>query len=232
VKPINVYIGYDSREPVAYHVLSHSLMRHSSVPIAITPVMQGQLRTMGVYTRERGKFESTEFSMTRFLVPYLSNYEGISIFMDSDMLCQANIADLLIYPLAHPSKAVFVCQHDYTPATKLKFLYQPQTMYPRKNWSSLMVFNNAECRALTPDYVNSATGLELHRFSWLKDEQIGALPLDWNHLVGEYAPDAKAKLLHYTVGGPWYEQYLNSDHATEWMTELKEAFSAKQAGVS
>jgi lipopolysaccharide biosynthesis glycosyltransferase len=186
---------------------------------------------MGVYTRERGQLESTEFSMTRFLTPYLSGYEGISIFMDCDFLCRADIADLLIYPLAHPSKAVHVCQHDYTPSTKLKFLYQPQTMYPRKNWSSLMVFNNAECRMLTPDYVNMATGLELHRFNWLKDEQIGALPLEFNWLVSEYSPTEKAKMLHFTNGGPWFEQYMNTDNALDWTTELQEAFSAKQVEV-
>lgn len=223
MKPINVFIGFDSRETVAYHVLCNSLMRHSSVPLAFTPVIQHQLRDMGLYTRERGKFESTEFSMTRFLVPYLSNYEGISIFMDCDMLCQADLTDLLIYPLAHPSKAVHVCQHDYQPKTMLKFLHQPQTTYERKNWSSLMVFNNSECRALTPDYVNTATGLELHRFKWLKDEQIGVLPLEWNHLVSEYSPNEKAKMLHFTNGGPWFEAYRDCDQADVWNQELTHA---------
>lgn len=223
MKPINIFVGFDHRETVAYHVLCNSIMRHASCPVAFTPVIQSQLRSMGLYTRERGKFETTEFSLTRFLVPYLSNYEGISIFMDSDMLCQADITDLLIYPLAHPSKAVHVVQHDYTPKTMLKMDHQPQTMYPRKNWSSLMVFNNSECRMLTPDYVNTATGLELHRFHWLKDEQIGSLPLEFNWLVSEYSPTDKAKLLHYTLGGPWFEQHRDCDHADLWNQELAHA---------
>lgn len=221
MKPITVFIGYDHKETIAYHVLSQSLMRHSTHPVSITPLYQPQLRSMGLYTRERGQFESTDFSLTRFLVPYLSNYEGVSIFMDCDMLCQSNIADLLVYPLAYPTKAVHVCQHDYTPKTMLKMDMQPQTMYERKNWSSLMVFNNTECKALTPDYVNSATGLELHRFHWLKDSQIGSLPLEWNHLVAEYATTDKAKMLHYTLGGPWFANHADCDQADVWWKEYE-----------
>lgn len=221
MKPINLFIGYDHKETMAYHVLAQSIMRHSTHPVSITPLYQPQLRSMGLYTRERGKFESTDFSLTRFLVPYLSNYEGTSIFMDCDVLCQGNVADLLIYPLAHQTKAVFVCQHDYTPKTKLKMNYQPQTMYERKNWSSVMVFNNAECKALSPDYVNSASGLELHRFHWLRDEQIGSLPLEWNWLAGEYEPNEKAKLLHYTLGGPWFASHAECDQADAWWKEYE-----------
>lgn len=211
---LRVFIGWDSREPLAYAVLADSILRHASIPVSITPLALPNLRR--IYTRERGPTESTEFSLTRFLVPYLSNYEGLSLFLDSDMLCQADVLDLLLYPLADPEKAVYVCQHDYVPKGTEKFLGHVQTRYPRKNWSSAMLFRNDRCRALTPQFVNEATGLELHRFQWIADETIGALPLEWNHLVAEYPPNASAKILHWTLGGPWLDDYRDCEHADLW----------------
>ena len=223
MKTFRVYIGYDQHETVAYHVLSHSILRHASTPISITPVMRSQIQN--IYTRPRGPLESTDFSMTRFLVPYLSGFEGHSLFLDCDMLCQADIGELFIYGLAYPDKAVHVVQHDYVPKSAKKFLDQPQTAYHRKNWSSVMLFNNALCTQLTPEYVNQATGLALHQFQWLRDEQIGALPLDWNWLVGEYEKNEKAKLLHYTLGTPCFEEYGHCDQAQRWMDVLSEVLS-------
>jgi hypothetical protein len=214
---LQVYIGYDPREAVAYHTLAHSILRRSSIPVTIAPVMQSQLK--GVYTRPRGATESTEFSLTRFLVPALSQYRGWSLFMDCDMLCRADIAELAAFAEGAADKAVLVCQHDYVPKTARKFLDQVQTKYPRKNWSSVMLFNNARCGALTPEYVNSASGLELHRFAWTQDAAIGALPLEWNWLVGEYAHNPAAKIVHYTLGGPYFSEYRGCDYAEEWFEE-------------
>jgi hypothetical protein len=114
-----------------------------------------------------------------------------------------------------------VCKHDYVPKTERKFLGQVQTKYPRKNWSSLMIFNNERCRALTPDYVNSASGLDLHRFKWLDDRLIGSLPLEWNWLVEEYPYKPDAKIVHYTLGGPYFDDYRNCDYAGEWFEEFE-----------
>lgn len=212
---LRVFIGWDSREPIAFSVLADSILRRASVPVSITPLRLESLRR--IYTRDRGPTESTEFSLTRFLVPYLSNYQGLSLFMDCDMLMQADVLDLLLYPLADPGKAVYVCQHDYTPHDLTKFLGHVQTAYPKKNWSSFCLFDNARCTALTPAYVNTASGLDLHRFHWLAgDHAIGALPLDWNHLVGEYAPHAKAYCLHWTLGGPWFAATRDCEHADLW----------------
>lgn len=217
MRMFHVFIGYDQKETVAYHVLSHSILRHATVPVSITPVMRTQVESL--YTRPRGPLESTDFSMTRFLVPYLSGYEGHSLFLDCDMLCQADIGELFLYGLAYPDKAVQVVQHDYVPRSARKFLDQPQTPYRRKNWSSVMLFNNALCKQLTPSYVNAATGLNLHQFAWVKDEQIGGLPIGWNWLVGEYEPNDKAKLLHYTLGTPCFPDYADCDHADLWHAE-------------
>jgi hypothetical protein len=214
---LRIFIGYDPVEAVAFHTLSHSIQRRASVPVSIAPVMQSQLR--GLYTRPRGPTESTEFSLTRFLVPALSEYRGWSVFMDCDMLCRVDVAQLEAEIERQKDRAVLVCQHDYVPRTERKFLGQVQTKYPRKNWSSLMVMNNERCRALSPDYVNAASGLELHRFAWLRDDEIGALPLEWNWLVGEYDYSPAAKLVHYTLGGPFFDAYRNCDYADEWFAE-------------
>ena len=216
---LQVFIGYDPNETVAYHTLAHSILRRSSIPLSIAPLMRSQLG--GLYTRERGPTESTEFSLTRFLVPALSEYRGWSLFMDCDMLCRVDLAELVAHAARNDDKALLVCQHDYVPRTERKFLDQVQTKYPRKNWSSVMLFNNARCRALTADYVNGATGLELHRFAWLEDSAIGPLPLEWNWLVGEYDYNPKAKIVHYTLGGPYFDDYRNCDYAGEWFEESR-----------
>lgn len=215
---LRFFVGYDSREPLAFHVFSHSIARRASVPVSVAPVMLSQLG--GLYRRARGPTESTEFSISRFLVPYLSNYEGWSVFADCDMLCLADVGMLEDEIEKNIDKAALVVKHDYTPSTKLKFLGQKQTVYPRKNWSSLMVLNNERCRRLTPDYIAAAPASDLHRFAWLKDEEIGELPLAWNWLVGEFAPNPSAKILHFTLGGPWFQDYKDCDHANLWRAEL------------
>ena len=221
-----VYIGYDPNETVAYHVLAHSILARASIPVSVAPLMRSQIGRL--YTRPRGPTESTEFSLTRFLVPALSGYQGWSMFIDCDMLCLADVAELAALTERHADKAVLVCQHDYVPKTERKFLDQVQTKYPRKNWSSVMLFNNARCRALSPDYVNTASGLDLHRFHWLKDEEIGAIPLEWNWLVGEYERTPAAKIVHYTLGGPYFDEYRDCDYADEWREEHRRLNHATQ----
>ena len=214
---LNIYIGYDPRESVAFHVLAHSLLRRSSIPIRVSPLVRSQLSA--IYTRPRGPTESTEFSMTRFLVPYLSGYAGWSLYMDCDMLCRTDIAALAAETERNAEKAVLVCKHEYVPKSERKFLHQVQTKYARKNWSSLMLFNNERCRALEPRYVSAASGLELHRLAWTEDRLIGALEREWNWLVGEYPHNADARIVHFTLGGPYFPEYRACDYADEWFEE-------------
>lgn len=214
---IQIFIGWDRAQPAAAAVAAHSILTRASAPVWLIPLTRKSVEH--AYTRVRQPTESTEFSFTRFLVPYLSRYEGWSVFMDCDMLCQADIWELMIHVVAQRDKAVLVCQHDYVPKTATKMQGHVQTRYARKNWSSLMVFNNAKCRTLTRDYVNTASGADLHQFAWVPDAQIGSLPLTWNWLVGEYEPNHNAEMLHYTLGGPWLPEYANCDHADLWMRE-------------
>lgn len=223
--PLNIFIGFDSNEVVAYHALCQSFLERSSVPLRFTPLNVTNLG--GIYIRPRNAISSTEFSFSRFLTPYLSGYEGWSLFIDCDMLARADVAQL--FALADERYAVMVCKHDYTPRGDIKFAGHIQTKYEKKNWSSVMLFNNARCRALTPDFVNTASGLELHQFKWLaSDEEIGALPLEWNWLVGEYDFNPDAKVAHYTLGGPYFPAYAGVDYGDEWRAALARTTSAKQ----
>ena len=213
---IRVFIGFDSRETVAFHVLAHSIHARASEPVTIAPLLLSQLT--GVLTRERHPLQSTDFSFSRFLTPFLSDYAGWSVFMDCDMLMLDDIARL--WELRDDRYAVMVVKHDHVPKETVKFLGEPQSKYEKKNWSSVMLFNNSRCKALTPQYVNTASGLELHQFKWLEsDGLIGSLPQRWNHLVGYLEPTADASLVHYTLGGPYFEKYRNCHYAEEWRRE-------------
>jgi hypothetical protein len=228
---LNIHIGFDPREEIAYEVLAYSIRRRASVPVTISPIKRQDLKDL--YTRARGPTESTDFSLTRFLVPRLSDFRGWSVYMDCDMLCRTDIAGLEGEIKRHADKALLVAKHEYTPisALKMKGMGSPQgkaqTVYPRKNWSSLMIFNNQRCTALTPEYVNSASGLMLHRFEWTADELIGSLPLEWNWLVTEYQHSPAAKIAHFTLGGPWFDEYRDCDYADEWLAELEAMKSAE-----
>jgi lipopolysaccharide biosynthesis glycosyltransferase len=221
---INVCIGYDGREAVAYSVLAYSIQARATEPVAITPLMLPQLTT--VLRRERHPLQSSDFSFSRFLTPYLSGYDGWSIFMDCDMLMLDDIASL--WRLRDERYAVMVVKHVHVPKETVKFLGEPQSKYEKKNWSSVMLFNNAKCRALTTEYVNRASGLELHQFKWLEnDDLIGALPSRWNHLVGYDAYRKDAALVHYTLGGPYFYDYRDCDYADEWRREREEMLYAE-----
>lgn len=213
---IRVFIGYDSRETVAYGVLAHSINARASRPVAIAPVKLEQLKD--VFHRERNPLQSTEFSFSRFLVPYLCGYQGWALFMDCDMLMLQDVARL--WALRDERHAVQVVKHEHVPKEEVKFLGAVQTRYQKKNWSSVMLMNCARCTALTPDFVNEASGLELHQFKWLGDDAlIGELPHDWNHLVGFDPPRPGVSVAHFTIGGPWFPEYAGCEYAREWFAE-------------
>lgn len=216
MSPIRVFIGFDGREDVAFSVLAHSIHRNASQPVSIAPVMLSQLG--GVYRRDVNPLQSTQFSFSRFLTPWLCGYEGWAVFMDCDMLVLDDIARL--WALRDERYAVQVVKHVHVPKEDVKFLGAVQTKYEKKNWSSVMLMNCAKCTALTPEYVNTATGLQLHQFKWLEDDSlIGELPSGWNHLVGYDAPRKDASLVHYTIGGPYFEEYAQCEYAREWWHE-------------
>ncbi len=221
---IRVFIGYDRRIPVAFQALVHSITARATQPVSFCPISLAGLG--GLYTREANPLQSTEFSFSRFLVPHLCGYQGWAIFMDNDMIALDDISRL--WALRDDKYAVMCVKHDHNPSGERKFLGAAQTQYAKKNWSSVMMFNNAKCRALTPDFVNTATGLELHQFKWLdSDDQIGALPPEWNHLVDYDDPSRAPSLLHYTSGGPFYRDYVDCGFSREWYGEFAAANNAE-----
>jgi lipopolysaccharide biosynthesis glycosyltransferase len=225
-----IFVGYDSREDIAWQVARHSLLRHSSDELHIIPLRQSALRELGLYTRPFDPMSSTEFSLTRFLTPFLAVQEGWVLFCDCDFLFTTDVC--AVFQDLDPAKALYCVQHDYLPAHDIKMDGKQQTTYPRKNWSSFMLFNcsHPDVKALTPDVVNHATPAFLHRFEWIKnDEDIGALALDWNFLEGEYPkPDATPRVIHYTNGGPWFENWQKADFSELWLAE-RDLFLAKES---
>lgn len=226
---IRIFIGYDDRETAAYHVLSHSILSRASCPVSITPLNR---KNMAWFRRPRGEFDSTDFAISRFLVPYLCGYQGWALFMDCDMLVTGDVAEFDGYAsmFNHYGRAVRVVKHEYVPKGERKFLGQAQTQYGRKNWSSVMLFNcaHAACRKLTLEYVENAPGLELHQFKWCDDQDIGGLPEGWNYLVGEQNQCERDQIrnLHYTQGTPCFPEYASCEFAEVWHREREKMLAA------
>jgi len=220
---MKVFVGYDPREDIAYQVCIHSIVSRNK-DVEVRPLIQKDLREQGYYDRPIDKLASTEFTFTRFLVPELSNFNGWALFMDCDMILQTDIAEL--FAQADDKYAVMCVKHDYAPKEGVKMDGKAQTVYPRKNWSSVMLFNcgHPSNQNLNVELINDPeiTGKYLHRFSWLKDEEIGELKPEWNWLAGWYKEpdDGKPKLIHYTEGGPWFENYRTCEYHKEWKKEL------------
>jgi lipopolysaccharide biosynthesis glycosyltransferase len=216
---LSVFIGWDSREDIAYQVARESLLDNASIPVEVHPIKVQDLIRQGVYTREIDPLAATEFTYSRFLTPWLAGYQGWALFCDCDFLFFGDVAELLDH--RDDGKAVLCVHHDYTPKATTKMDGKVQTSYPRKNWSSFMLFNCAHpaTRTLTPAVVNQQTGAYLHRMQWADDSQIGALPQAWNWLEGwsERPDGARPKAIHYTNGGPWFRDWQNVDYAGEWL---------------
>lgn len=214
---LNLFCGYDSREPVAYHVFCQSVLEKSTVPVAFTPLV---LSSLAEYT-ETHKDGSNAFIYSRFLVPHLMGFKGWAIFADGDMVCNEDIAEL--WALRDERYAAMVVQHDYRTRFPTKYLGNRNEDYPRKNWSSLVLWNcGHEANAvLTPKYIESSSGARLHRLLHLEDDQIGQLPISWNWLAEEFPFKNDPKLVHYTIGTPCFRDYVACDNAKLWHEAFK-----------
>ena len=214
---MKVFIGYDPREDVAYQVCRSSILTHQ--PGAdVVPLVQKDLRSVELYWRDVDPLSSTEFTFTRFLVPAIMNYQGWAVFCDCDFLWTADISEL--FDLADDRYAAMVVKHDYTPQEGVKMDGCRQVPYPRKNWSSMILWNcgHPANRYLTPEIVNTETGQFLHRFSWIRDHYLGEVGKEWNWLVNWYhePEDGQPKAIHYTEGGPWFDNYKDCEYAELW----------------
>jgi len=207
---IELVVGFDQREAVAYHTFCQSVISRTSLPVRFTPLVSHNV------AHQDG---SNAFTYSRFMTPWLMKFKGWAIFADGDMVCNADIAEL--WNMRDDKYAVQVVQHHYKTKHKKKYLGNKNEDYPRKNWSSLILWNceHSANRMLSPDNINSLPGQFLHRFSWLHDGEIGDLPLEWNWLVMEYPENDNAKILHYTIGTPCFDAYSECDSSDIWNKE-------------
>ena len=223
------FIGYDSREDIAYRVCKQSLLKHASIDLNIIALKLYELIAKGFYKRPIDPLASTEFTYSRFLIPSLMNFKGWAVFCDCDFLFMEDVSKL--FSNLSEDKAVYCVQHDYKPKEKHKMDGQQQTIYPRKNWSSFIVFNcsHPSNKALDVELVNKETGSFLHQFKWLKDDEIGSLDERWNWLEGWTSHHNKNNpyAVHYTRGGPWFEEWHDVEYADEWIKERDEYLNKK-----
>jgi lipopolysaccharide biosynthesis glycosyltransferase len=215
--PIKIFVGYDEREAIAYHVCCNSIIRHAKRPVSFTPLA---LNLFNGFYDELHTDGSNAFIYTRFLVPYLCGFQGRAIFIDGDMVVRDDITKLMEF--APPGTDMAVVKHDYKTKYPNKYLGNKNEDYPKKNWSSVMLFNcyTSPCHKLIPEFVARQTGAYLHQFQWTSEDRIDALPLEWNWLAMEYEKNDNAKLYHYTIGTPCFEEYAKSDNAEIWWDEF------------
>lgn len=236
---LNVYIGWTGEGALAYEICRASLLAKATIPIRIFPLRHWELRHSVGYSRPYSvsgagqRFDgrdgtpfSTDFSFTRFLVPALEDYAPRwALYCDSDMLWLADVAELLDEVAAAPWTVACV-QHDWQPRDSIKMTGVRQCAYPRKNWSSLMLMHGARCRDLTVGYINDSPGAALHRFEWLLESEIGALPSRWNVLHGEQTHWNPA-VVHFTNGTPDMAYHAQDD---SWSSLWLRVAAALQEG--
>ena len=228
---VRIFIGYDQVEAVAYYTFCHSIWKRASQPVSITPIIKSQLERCQLHKRDWDPKQSNEFSFTRWLVPALCQYQGWALFFDCDMLMRDDIAKLWYERDYRYAVQVVKHIHDASEEPDTKYLGRPQSAYQRKNWSSVMLFNCAQCKQLTPSYINTAHGLDLHQFQWLEDDQIGDLPPAWNHLVNVHKHRDDASNVHFTLGGPYFQGYEDCPYADEWREEYIDMIHCEQLAM-
>lgn len=215
-----IFIGYEDKQQIAFEVLRFSIERYSSAPLDIRPLHLRVLEGDIGFRRPPDPLQSTEFTYTRFLVPYLCGYKGVALYMDCDMVCLADIMELFALDLSR--HWLRVVKHDHRPTSTVKMDGKVQTSYPRKNWSSLMLLNCRQLTCWTKEAVESASGRWLHRFEPIPDERIGDIASTWN-VLDRY--DAETRIIHYTAGGPWLAECRHHSYGDLWFRHL-EAYRA------
>ena len=211
-KLLNIFVGFDQKEAIAYHTFVQSMIENSSIPISITPLAENNLDD---YSEEHTD-GTNKFTYSRFLVPYLMNFKGWAIFADGDMVCLSDIK--ILKNFFDPNIAVSVVKHNYKTKHKTKYFGQKNEDYPRKNWSSVIIWNceHPKNKILTPKFISQKEGSFLHRFNWLNDEEIGELPKSWNWLAIEYEEKKDLDLIHYTLGTPCFKDYSKKQLSEYW----------------
>lgn len=209
----NVFIGFDQKEAIAYHCFVQSLIDNSTIPLSITPLAENNL---DIY-EEKHSDGSNKFTYSRFLVPYLMNFKGWAVYFDGDMICVNDVRQLLNN--IDKKFAVLVVKHEYKTKQEKKYFGQRNENYPRKNWSSVIIWNceHPKNKLLTPNFISNRDGAFLHRFKWLQDDEIGEIDKKWNWLAIEYPKISEPNLIHYTLGTPCFQEYKDTSMSDYWI---------------
>ena len=209
---VDIVVGFDQREAVAYHVFTQSVIEKSSIPVRFLPL---NINLLSNY-EEKHLDGSNDFIYSRFLVPHIMSFQGWAIYADGDMICLEDIKKL--WDLRDSKFAVQVIKHDYKTKISNKYWGNKNENYPRKNWSSLILWNceHASHKILTPEFIQKQTGAFLHRFNWIKDNEIGEISKKWNWLAMEYEEKKDINLIHYTIGTPCFKEYQNTSLSSYW----------------
>lgn len=200
MKPLRVFIGYDPRQPLAYSVAAYSAVVNSSVPVSVTPLIQRQLPV-----KRKGL---TEFTFSRYAVPWLCGYEGHALFMDGDVLVRGDLAEL---PWEHSAGVAFV-PHETSALNGQNLAFER---------ASVLLFDCAHCRDLTPEYIETG---KPQGFGWTRGNHY-PLGGEWNHLVGYDPPRKDAKIVHFTQGIPCFPETQHDEYADEWRAALQASVS-------
>ena len=218
---IDIVVGFDEREAVAYHTFVQSVIEKSTLPTRFLPLNINSLKGYNEVHQDG----SNDFIYSRFLVPYLMNFNGWAIYADGDMVCLEDINNL--WGLRDNKYAVQVVKHDYKTKIKNKYWGNKNEDYPRKNWSSLILWNcnHPSHKVLTPEFIKKQTGAFLHRFSWISDIEIGEIKKEWNWLAMEYEEKKDINLIHYTIGTPCFKEYENTSLSSYWKVSLMNALT-------
>lgn len=223
-----IFIGFEKTAAAAFWIQRRSILEtwHAAAePPEIIPIVRQGLLLSGVHKRQLDSLASTEFTYTRFLVPYLTGYEGWALFMDGDMMARADLSELFV--LADPRYAAMVVKHDHKPTEQVKMDGRVQTTYPRKNWSSLVLWNcgHSAARVLSPHQVDMAPADWLHQFKWIPDGEIGSLPVEWNWLVGWSDDTIEPKVVHFTRGIPFiHDGFAGEPYAEDYLALARRTF--------
>ena len=235
-----IYVGYDPKEHIAFEVLKDSINQYTH-KYDVIALEQSSLRRSGLYKRtyyvddegqNRDSLDkrpfSSEFTFTRFLIPFINLHKGLALFMDSDMFVRADISEIFEEYGQYDEYALSVVKHDYNPKEVFKMDNQLQSNYNRKNWSSFILWNceHPANQRLTIEDVNKQSGRWLHNFSWLDDNEIGAIHPKWNFLDGWTDELINPCNVHFTTGGPWFKDWkpkrlCDANYAGEWDTFKK-----------
>jgi lipopolysaccharide biosynthesis glycosyltransferase len=232
---MDTWIGFDTREPEAFAVAEATCLRHGGHPKALKleTLQRQRLLTRPMVRRGTQLWDSvsdapcsTEFAISRFVVPVLQ-HTGWCLFVDGDVVFLRDLKEL--WALRDDRYAVMVVKHQHNPVDGTKMDGQAQVAYPRKNWSSVMLINcdHPGIQYVTLGLVNNWRGRDLHAFAFLKDEEIGELPAEWNWLVGVQPKPENPAIAHFTLGGPFIPGWKGATHDELWTDEHQRYFPAQ-----